>query len=211
MPAHFPDSYLFWALLDHVPAVPAHFISWASWTHLLLFYLFYFPWAFPKSFGLRRPNYHILTSYYFQAYWPLSQPHEFTNSFFGLSQPIYFFFTSYYSHGFTTSFFGFPQPICLLFTTYYFCGLADHYSCHSSLLGFTLLFSLLIFFILLSFFCHWVLCQKWAAIIGKLDFCYLFLAKIQICSIHFGNSQFGLCYFKLIVSSILIVNSLGTN
>ena len=49
------------------------------------------------------------------------------------------------------------------------------------------------------------------AIVGKLDFCYLFLAKIQICSIHFGNSQFGLCYFKLIVSSILTVNSLGTN
>ena len=89
------------------------------------------------------------------------------------------------------------QPICLLFTTYYFCGLADHYSCHSGLLGFTLLFSLLIFFILLSFFCHWVLCQKWAAIVGKLDFCYLFLAKIQICYINFGNSQFGLCYLNL--------------
>ena len=30
----------------------------------------------------------------FQAYWPLSQPNEFTNSFLGFPQPIYFFFTS---------------------------------------------------------------------------------------------------------------------
>ena len=36
------------------------------------------PWVFCKSFGLPWPNYHILT---FRAYWPLSKPHEFTNTF----------------------------------------------------------------------------------------------------------------------------------
>ena len=71
----------------------------------------------------------------FQAYWPLSQPNEFTNSFPELSRPIYFLITSYCSHGFTTSFIGFPRPIYFLFTSYYSCGPGGHYSCLSSLLG----------------------------------------------------------------------------
>ena len=104
---------------------------------------------------------------------------------------------------------GFLSPVAFSLLIIFVCP-ADHYSCHSGLLGFTLLFSLLIIFILLGFFCHWAFCQKWASTINKLDFCYLFLAKIPICSVHFGNSQFGLSYFKLTVRSILTVNSLGT-
>ena len=56
----------------------------------------------------------------FQAYWPLCQPYELTNSFLGFPWPIYFFFTSYYSHRFITSFIGLPRPICFFFATYYF-------------------------------------------------------------------------------------------
>ena len=119
MSAHFLDSYLFWALLDHIPVVPTHFISWVSWVHLLLFYLLYFHGFLlnPLGFlGLTTPSLPLIT---FRAYWPLSQPYEFINSFLGLPQLIYFFFTSYYSHEFTTSFFGLPQPICFFFTNYF--------------------------------------------------------------------------------------------
>ena len=104
----------------------------------------------------------------FWAYWPLCQPYEFTNSFLELPRPIYFFFTSYF-HGFTTSFIGLPRPICFFFATHYFCGSADHYSCHSGLLVFALLFALPIFFVLLGFFCHWVFCQKWASTFSPLS------------------------------------------
>ena len=110
------------------------------------------PWVFTKSFGLPWPNYHILTSYYLSSYPTnllihfLDFPGPFT-SFLCLTIPI----------GLLPSFFGLPQPICFFLATYYFCGPVDHYSYHSSLLVFTLLFSLLIFFILLGFFCHWSL------------------------------------------------------
>jgi len=70
-----------------------------------------------------------------RAYWPLSQPIEFTNSFPGLPQPIYFLFTSYYSHRLTTSFIRLPQPIFFFFSFFFFCGLVRHQSCHFSLLG----------------------------------------------------------------------------
>ena len=62
--------------------------------------------------------------------------------------------------GLLPSFFGLPQPICFFLATYYFCGPVDHYSCHSGLLVFTLLFSLPIFFILMGFFCHWAPLSK---------------------------------------------------
>ena len=71
----------------------------------------------------------------FRAYWPLSQPNEFTNSFLELPRPIYFLITSYCSHGFTTSFIGLPCPIYFLFTSFYSCGLASCQSYHSDLLG----------------------------------------------------------------------------
>jgi len=44
----------------------------------------------------------------FRAYWSLSQPIGFTNSFLGLPRPIYFLFTSYFSHGVATSILGLP-------------------------------------------------------------------------------------------------------
>ena len=44
-------------------ASPFHYS--ASSAHLFLFYLFYSHGPFAKSFGLPRPNYHILKSYYF--------------------------------------------------------------------------------------------------------------------------------------------------
>ena len=57
--------------------------------------------------------------------------------------------------GLLPSLFGLPWPICFFLATDYFCGPVDHYSYHSGLLVFALLFSLPIFFILLGFFCHW--------------------------------------------------------
>ena len=86
------------------------------------------------------------------VYWLLGQPIKFTNSFPRLLRPIYSLSTSYYSHGLTTSFIGLPRPTYFLFTSFYSCG-----ACQLSILPFrparhALLVSLLIFFILLSFF-----------------------------------------------------------
>ena len=65
--AYFPYLYLFWALLaTFLLCQPISlFHSQASSTHLLLLCLFYSHRLFARSFGLPRPNYHILTSYYF--------------------------------------------------------------------------------------------------------------------------------------------------
>ena len=127
--------------------------------HFILPYFFHSHGCFAKSFGLPRPNYHILT---FRAYWPLSQPHEFTNSFlwaspthfllsFHLLQfPWAYYFIPWASSTHLLS----PWPLVI------FCGPVDHYSCHSSLMVFILLFSFSIFFILLGFFCHWTLLSK---------------------------------------------------
>ena len=46
------------------------------------------------SFGFLGPITTSLSLIIFRAYWPLSQPNEFTNSFFELPRPIYFLFTS---------------------------------------------------------------------------------------------------------------------
>ena len=54
--------------------------------HFILPYFFHAHGFFAKSFGLPRPNYHILT---FRAYWHLSQPHEFTNSFLWASPALF--------------------------------------------------------------------------------------------------------------------------
>ena len=105
VPVHFPQPYLFWALLANIPTVPAHLILRVFSAHLLLL----LPWAFANSFGLG-PITTSLLLITFQAYWPLSQPNEFINSFLGLPWPIYFFFTSYCSHEFTTSLLGFSRP-----------------------------------------------------------------------------------------------------
>ena len=99
----------------------------------------------------------------FWAYWPLSQTIEFTNSFPRLPQPIYFLFTSYYSHRLIISFFRLPRPIYFFFTSFYFCGLAGHQSCYFSPLGlFPYFFTVFSFlpYLLLDFFYCWALCQK---------------------------------------------------
>ena len=129
MPAH----SIPWASL-------AHFIPRASSTHFLFLYLFYSYRLLLNPLGFLGPitaSWSLIT---FWAYWPLCQPYEFTNSFFKLPWPIYFFFTSYYSHGFTTSFLRVPRPICFFFATYYFsfCRPINHYSCHSGQLVFTI-------------------------------------------------------------------------
>lgn len=67
--------------------------------------------------------------------------------------------------GFITSFLGLPQPIYFSFTSFYAYGPVSCYSCHLDLLG---LLPLSIFFpfhlsLLLGFFCHWIICQKWAS------------------------------------------------
>ena len=107
------------------------------------------PWVFTKSFGLYRPNYHILTSYYLSGY-----PTNLLIHFLDFLGPFMSFLCLTIPMGLLPSFFGLPWPICFFLATYYFCEPIDHYSYHSGLLVFTLLFSLLIFFILLGFFCH---------------------------------------------------------
>ena len=66
--AHFPYLYLFWALLANILIVPTHLIisflrlPWPIYFSYTSFTLMGF---FVRSSGLSRPNYHILTSYYF--------------------------------------------------------------------------------------------------------------------------------------------------
>ena len=97
--AHFSRLYLFWALLANIPTVPTHFTT--------------------SFLGLSQPVYFLLTSFTFMgflldyldfpcpitislpfitfwAYWTLSRPIEFTNSFLELPHPSYFFFTSFF-------------------------------------------------------------------------------------------------------------------
>ena len=140
--------------------MPIHFIHRAFSTHLLLLYLFYSHGILLNPLGFLGPITTSLLLITFRAYWHLSQPNEFTNSFLGLPWPIDFFVTSYCSHRFTTSLLGPPRPIYFLFTSYYSCEPAGHYSCHSGLLSLFYYFSLFIFFILLGFFCYWFICQK---------------------------------------------------
>ena len=141
---HFPHLYLFWTLLTHIPTVLTHFILQASPTHLLHLYIFYSYGLFANHLVFLGPITTSLALITFQAYWPLSQPNEFTNSFLKLPRPIYFLITSYCSHGFNTSFIGLPCLIYFIFTSCYSCGPAGHYSCHFSLLGLFYYFSLLL-------------------------------------------------------------------
>ena len=110
MLVHFPHLYLFWNLLANIPIVPTHFIPRASLAHLLLFYLFIPIGFLLNPLGFLGPITTSLPLITFRAYWLLGQLNEFTNSFLGLPWLIYFFFTSYCSHGFTTSLLGFPWP-----------------------------------------------------------------------------------------------------
>ena len=108
---HFLHSFFFWASLASIPTEPAHsipwafsayFIPWASSAHFLLPYLFYSHGFLLNPLGFSGPITASLPLITFHAYWPSCQPYEFTNSFLGLPQLIYFFSTSYYFHGFTT-------------------------------------------------------------------------------------------------------------
>ena len=47
-------------------------------------------------------------------------------------RPIYFFFTSFYSHGLVAKFNGLPRPFYYIFTSYYPFGLIGHHSGHAS-------------------------------------------------------------------------------
>jgi len=160
VPVQFSHPYLFWALWANIPAVLAHFIPRASSAHLLLLHLFYSHRFLLNPLGFLGPTTTSLPLITLRAYWPLSQPNGFTNSFLGRPRPIYFFFISYFSHGFTISLLRLSWPIYFLFTSYYSCESAGHYSCHSSMLGLLYYLFLLTFFILLGFFCYWAFCQK---------------------------------------------------
>ena len=173
--AHFLHPYLFWALRANIPAMPIHFIHRAFSTHLLLLYLFYSHGLLLNPLGFLDPITTSLLLITFRAYWPLSQPNEFTNSFLGLPRPIDFFVTSYCSHGFTTSLLGLPQPIYFLFTSYYSCEPAGHYSYHSSLLS-------LFYYFLFSFSSYcWAssaigsFVKKWASTKVDVFFFFFFL------------------------------------
>ena len=87
---------------------------------IFFLYLFYSYEFLLNPLGFPDPITTSLPLIIFRAYWPLCQHFEFTNSFLGLPRPIYFFFTSYYSHVFTTSFLGLPWPICFFFVTFFF-------------------------------------------------------------------------------------------
>ena len=116
-----------------------------------------FLWAFPKSFRLLWPNYHILCLW---VYWPLNQSHL-PIPFFGLFQPIFaFFLFLMIPMGLLLHSLGLPQPVCFLWGHLLFYGPMNHYSCHSGSMVFTLLLSFFAFFILLGFFCHWSILSK---------------------------------------------------
>ena len=117
--AHFPHLYLFWALLANIFVVLVYFTT--SFLGLPRAIYFFFISFTPMGFllvslgflGLITTSLHFVTIW---AYWLLSQPIDFTNSFPKLPWAIYFLFTFYYSYGLTTSFFGLSWPIYLFFT-----------------------------------------------------------------------------------------------
>jgi len=157
--AHFPHLYLFWACW------PTFLTCQPIFTNLFLglpqpicsfftsFTLMRFLLNSLSFLGPITTSFPLIT---FRAYWPLSQPIGFTNSFPRLPRSIYFLFTSYYSHGLTTSFLGLPRPIYFFFISFYSCKLASHQSSYFSPLGlfpyFFIIFSILPS-LLLGFFC----------------------------------------------------------
>ena len=104
------------------------------------FLLLTFPWAFTKSFGLPRPNYHIL---YLWIHWPFESI-SFTNSFLcaHLTRFVLSFYFSWFPLACYFILWDFLDPFACFGATLLFCGFMDHYSCHSSLMVFTLLFFL---------------------------------------------------------------------
>ena len=164
--AHFSHLYLFWALLANIAAMPTHFTAsflefpWPVYLFFTSFTLMSFLLDSMSFLGLITISLSLIT---FWAYWPLSQPIEFTNLFPELPQPIYFFFISLYFNGLTTLFFGLLWLIWFFFTSFCSCGPASHQSCHFSLLS-LFPYSFTVFpsspSLLLGFFYYWAICQK---------------------------------------------------
>ena len=157
--AYFPHLYLFWVLLANIPIMLAYFIFLGLPQPIYFIFTSFTLMGFlVDPLGFLSPittSLHFIT---FWAYWPLSQPNEFINSFLGLPQPIYFLFTFYYSHRLITSFFGLHWPIYSFFTSFYSCGPAGQWSCHFILLG-LFPYSLTIFH-----FSHFLYCWASSAI-----------------------------------------------
>ena len=101
------------------------------------FLLLTFPWAFTKSFGLPRPNYHIL---YLWIHWPFESI-SFTNSFLWayLTRFVLSFYFSWFPLACYFILWDFLDSFACFGATLLFCEFMDHYSCHSSLMAFTLL------------------------------------------------------------------------
>ena len=133
--------------------------SWASLAH----YIFTFPWAFAKSFGLPWPNYHILYFWGLLAF----APTRFTNSFFWAPLAhLCLLSTSYDSHELTTSFFGLPCARLLSLGHFLLLfRLVNHYFCHFVLMVFLTLLVLLPSPLLYCWAssCYWALLPKWAS------------------------------------------------
>ena len=120
---------LFWAFLAHFISFghpqPALFL-WASSAYfiplgILGLFILTFPWAFATSFGLPRPNYHIL---YFRGFVGLCTNPIYKFLSLGSSDPFYLLSISYNFHELTTSFFEFPWTHLLSFgCLYYLIGL----------------------------------------------------------------------------------------
>ena len=81
--------------------------------------------------GLPSPTFHVFTSFELVSQHSCHIAH-FTTLFLGLPWLIYFFFTSFYSHGLVAKFLGLPWPFYYIFTSYYSLGLIDHCSCHAT-------------------------------------------------------------------------------
>lgn len=162
--AHFLHLYLFWALLANNLAMPAHFIISFLWLSRLINFLFisFTPMGFLLNhlglFGLITTSLPFIA---FWAYWPLSQPNEFTNLFPGLF----------------TSFLPVIIPMSVLLHSLEFLSPFTHFfnlflflwACWPSILPFQparlaflflYCFPFLSFFILFSFFYCWAFCQK---------------------------------------------------
>ena len=123
--------------------------------------------TFTKSFGLLRPNYHVL---YLWIHWPLNRSHLLIR-FFGLFRPVFDFFlflNSYDSHGLTTSFFGAPLDPFAFFRTFF----TILQACGPLFLPFwsSGLYFAIFFFLSLSY--CWAssaigsFCQKWASTVS---------------------------------------------
>ena len=111
-------------------------------------------WTFAKSFGFSQPNYHVLTSLPFRLIGLFAIPMNLLIHFLGFLDPFTSSLPLIIPMGLLLHSLSFLGPFASSLPLIIFCGPVDHYSYHSGLLVFTLLFSLPIFFILLGFFCH---------------------------------------------------------